>query len=121
MPPTKTPARRRLDELLADGAWHDRDRLLEQTVGLIPPGQATRRARSDRANKRARYARALDLHGIAPEPAVGGVAPSDDTRVGARTIAMGVIKTAVDRGAYERRTLPDGTVQIRRRPKTGGE
>lgn len=120
MASTKTPARKRLDELLADGRWHDRAELIERTVGFVPPGVAARRARNARARQRDRYARALDQQGIAPQPAQGGTGPADDIRVGARYIVRGTIASAIRNGTYARRTHR-GTVQIRRRSETGGE
>lgn len=114
MTPPKSPVRRRLDELLADRAWHDRDAILADAVGVVAPGVAARRARRDRATERARYARTHS----ARRPPRGGAGPADDTRIGARRIAREVINSAIDHGAYQRRTH-HGTVQIRLTPPGG--
>ncbi len=118
MPAPKTPQRVRLDELLADGEWHDREPLVVAAAAAVPPGVAARHARHQRAAWRARYHR---RNGTAPPPTAIG-RPSDDVRVGARHLAITAIRTAVAQRAYQQRTLPDGTtIQIRRRPEMGGE
>lgn len=118
MPTPKTPARRRLDELLADGEWHDREQLILDTVGIIPPGIAARHARDCRTRARAVDANRAARDGRIPRAPSGGRGPADDTRVGARSIATRTLRRALDRHAYEARTHR-GVAQIRLR--TGGE
>ena len=118
MPP-KTPARQRVDELLADGAWHDRDTVIAEAVGVVPPGVAARRARRDRTAAREYDAARAEQAGRARRPGVGGRGPGDDVRVGARSIVRDVISSAVDRGALQRRRNVD-RIEIRLAP-TGGE
>lgn len=117
MPTPKSAARRRLDELLADGTWHDRATIVAAIEPLVPPGKASRHAQAER--DRNRWAREKAKGGPLGPPTGGGTPSSD--RTGAHDIAMRTLNRAVQTGAIERRTLPDGTVQIRRRPKTGGE
>lgn len=120
MPTPKTPQRVRLDELLADGAWHDREPLISAAAAAVPPGVAARHATRARAAYRAKYARWLNRHGLTPRPAVGGAAPADDVRVGARALADIALRSAVRTGAYQQRALRDGTVRYRLTPR-GGE
>lgn len=112
----KTPVRVRLDELLSDGAWHNREHLVADTVGVVPPGVAARRATTSRRRSRTQRERdaGRDLH----EWNGGGTPRGDDIRVGARDLVVHRIGSAVGDGAFERRTLPDGTVQIRRPPRS---
>ena len=109
MPTPKSPARNRLDELLADGEWHDREQLVRALMPLIPPGQAVRTATRNRAGKRRRRAE----QGMEPTPKYGR--PADEQTVGARTCAYSVIATAVRFHTAERRTVA-GRIQIRRTP-----
>ena len=118
MPTPKTPQRIRLDELLADGEWHDRALLIAGTVGVIAPGVAPRHARKMRRDDRAGHLRRRG--GVPGTHKGGGPGTADDVRVGARALVTRTILTAVRSGAYERRERLD-TVQIRRRPETGGE
>lgn len=43
MSPPLAPWSRRILDLLADGAWHDRDEILEAAAAMVPPGKAFRR------------------------------------------------------------------------------
>lgn len=108
MTPPRSATRLRLEELLADGEWHDREPIVQALMLVVPPGQAVRRAHHTRARWRTD-------HGCQPYTgATGGTPPRDDQAVGARSLAMGLITTLVTVGRLERRTVA-GVIQIRLR------
>ena len=92
----KTTVRIRLDELLADGQWHDRDTILTELMAHVPPGKAIRRAIDQRAGDRRRR----NGHAQMTNPEFSQ--PQDNQRVGARSIARDVLNSAVTRGTIER-------------------
>jgi hypothetical protein len=106
MPTPKTRVRVRLEELLADGDWHDREPVIAELMPLVEPGKASRVALQLRAHNRRQRVAA----GRTGPHNGGGVTPSD--RAGARYIARRTIGSAAKRGTVETRTV-DGTVQIR--------
>lgn len=109
MAPPRSPVRLRLDELLADGDWHDREPIVLALMPLVPPGQAVRRANLNRSRWRAD-------HGCQPHDGThGGTPPRDDQAVGARSIVTGLLSTLVGAGRLERRG-DAGRTQIRLTP-----
>jgi hypothetical protein len=103
--------RQRLDELLADGEWHNRRQTAAAAAAFVPPGQAARHAQKLRARRRP-----------------GAAVPQrrgDDVSVGAWDLAQRTIASAIRKGAYE---LDRATATVRvRRPdqsrdlKPGGD
>lgn len=105
MAPPKTPLRIRLEELLADGNWHDRAEVLDELAPLVPPGKAIRAAETDRAGNRRRNGN--------PGPANPALSRARDPQtVGARACATDIIKSAYQCGRIERRTI-NGVTQYR--------
>lgn len=101
MPTPKTPERRRLDEILADGAWHDREQVIAVLVPLVAPGVAAREAERNRRHVNGHDGQRTKGHG-------------QEREVGARLIAVKRIGTGVRSGTIEVRHQ-DGRVEIRRR------
>lgn len=110
MPTPKSPARLALDQVLADGEWHDRSTVIGLIAPHVPPGQAVRTARRLREHQAATRRR----QGVARNPSQSRA--RDAQTVGAHDIARSTINRAADFGAIERTTAPDGTVLIRRTP-----
>lgn len=89
-----SPLRRRLDEILADGEWHDINAVLAALAVYVPPGQAWRRAEgSRRSMQRSRT-------GISTDRVLGEQA--DGARTGARRVAYDRLRTAIKHGTVER-------------------
>lgn len=99
MPNPKTPERRRLDEILADGAWHDRETVVAALAPLVAPGVATREAERNRRHTNGHDRQRTKGHGQAHD-------------VGARLIAIKRIGTGVRPGKIEQRRHA-GRVEIR--------
>lgn len=85
-------------ELLADGEWHEWDRLVSEIAKLVPPGLAKRKAEWVRTRRAVRGGR---------EPAPRAFAKSDEflIRVGSRRL---VYDRLVASTRIERRTDEDG-------------
>ncbi len=96
-----SPATARLYELLADGDWHDRSKLLDEIAPLVEPGKAYRKGETRRQRNGARSG-AVRMHGD-HQTAIAA---------GARELAHNRIKSAIANGRIESRTV-DGHVQIR--------
>lgn len=110
MPTPKSAARIALDELLADGQWHDRADAIEHMAPYVPPGQAIRRAIGLRERQDAERRR----QGVTPNPSQSRA--RDSQAVGAHDIARATVNGAADNGAIESISAPDGRVLIRRTP-----
>ena len=109
MPTQRSPWMVKIHELLADGAWHDRETLVDAAMPLVPPGKAARQATYDRA----RLAATRRAHGVPETPSNGR--PQDPHTVGARTKVTHSLCAATRRGLLQRRTV-DGRIQIRLNP-----
>lgn len=92
----KTLTRRRLDELLADGRWHEREELVEKLIPTVPPGRAHRRAEANR-RRRSRGDRVRSV---------------DEITIGARDLVGRTIWDAMRYGAIEQRER-DGVAEYR--------
>ena len=99
MTPPKTPLRLRIEELLADGNWHPLEVTITTAQVLVPPGQAARRAETNR------QAVATPGHPAEHGRVLGTEAAA--VTVGQRDITRRTIHGAVTRGAIERSA--DGT------------
>ena len=106
MPTQRSPWLVKIHELLADGAWHDREALVDAAMPLVPPGKAARQAAYDRA----RLAATRRAQGVPTIPSNGR--PQDTQTVGARTKVTHSLSAATRRGHLERRTV-NGVIQIR--------
>ena|SRR5664279_2632914 len=100
-----TPVVIRFRELLADGAWHDRERVINDLVTLVPPGVALRHAEHVRALQWTRLGRV-------PPPRTRPVDPSTLIWHGARSIVVNRLSEYT-----ETRTDDHGVSQIRLRAK----
>lgn len=142
MPTPKSAARIALDELLADGQWHDRADAIEHMAPYVPPGQAIRRAIGQVLADGEWHDRAQVIDLIAPHVPPGqairtahrqrarlrtargnpGPAnpihsrPRDDRAVGAGSVARDTIRHATKYRSVEQTTAPDGTILIRKAP-----
>lgn len=105
-----SPIRLRLDQLLADGEWHDRHQLLDVLTPLVPPGQATRQARRTRVAARARRTDTV-THPNRSHRADNANRQAID--VGARRTVSDTLNTAVRFGSVESR-IDDGHRQYRK-------
>jgi len=86
--PRKSPARLAVDQVIADGDWHDREELIAAAMAVIPPAVAYRRAEVNRTRK---------TTGLRSR---GG--RDDAVRAGSRDLARRLIDEAVRRGSIER-------------------
>lgn len=91
-----------IDELLADGEWHEREELIVAGVAVVPPGVAYREGeklrRKDRSGRAAPEGRVLGSRGVS-------------VAAGARSIVRQAIRNRTRKGTAERRGD-----RIRRRP-----
>lgn len=110
MPTPRSPWMVKIYELLADGAWHDRETLVLAAMPLVPPGKAARQAAYDRA----RLAATRRAQGVPTIPSNGR--PQDTQTVGARAKVTHSLSAATRRGHLERRTV-DAHPQIRLAPQ----
>lgn len=81
-----------LDELLADGDWHDADELINTMVAAIPPGVAYRAGEKSRVNSRSWGTPGARKFGDQQTAAAAG----------ARRIATSLLATRVARATVER-------------------
>lgn len=102
----RTPHGKVLCQVLADGAWHDHQQVVEAMMPAVPPGVAFRHAERRRAAK-------ARTTGTARARTVG-----DETTAvaaGARSLSTRLIRARRVDGSLEERTV-DGRRQIRRAP-----
>ena len=97
-------------ELLADGAWHDRETVVVAAMPLVPPGKAARTA----VDNRDRMAATRRQQGVPVNPSQAR--RHDDQAVGARTKVTHSISAALSYGHLQRRIV-DGRPQIRLTPQ----
>lgn len=109
MAPPKGPARLALDELLADGLWHDREEAIRHVTAHIPPGHAIRTADKARRTQRTRAG-----YTGTPNPNISR--RHDDQAAGARHVARATVGSAIAGGTVQRQHTPDGRVLIRKAP-----
>ena len=98
---SRSPSRRAIDQMCADGDWHARGPLLTAAIAAVPPGQAIRTAQATRAQRR-KGATALEYR------------QSDAQTVGARAIGREAVNSAMRSPEYEL-TVIDGVRCIRLR------
>lgn len=89
---------KRLNEVLADGEWHDIEDVIREVAKSVPPGVATRTA------ERHRKAKVID--GSRPNNGYKG----NPVLVGARRVARELIWSRKHRGTVE---VKDGKVRLR--------
>lgn len=97
----ETPHWERALELLADGEWHDRERLYAEMVKVVPPGRAVRHAELIRQTSQS---------GRAPKDRVKQRSTEFLVATGRRSI----VRMALRGRRLEFRTV-DGRVQVRDR------
>lgn len=107
---SRSPWMVKVYELLADGAWHDRETLVVAAMPHVPPGKAARQAAYDRARLNTRRR----TRGVPESPSSSR--PQDPQTVGARTKVGHTIGNAISRGQLQHRTV-DGRPQIRLAPQ----
>lgn len=90
---------RAIIDVLADGAWHDREELLAAAAAVVPPGVAARRAEQDRRERSG-----------APHRTRGH---DQVVAIGARSVARGSLKGLDRSGTVERRRPEHGRVVYR--------
>lgn len=90
------PATAAMLAVLSDGEWHDRDELVAAGADVVPPGEATRAARTMRV-RRAQRRRA---DGVPEQP--NQARRLDDVTTGSREIARRRLKDLARKGRVER-------------------
>ena len=100
--PKTTEFVRTLFRELSDGEWHDREVVTQKAMIAIPPGQAFRTAEVRRRNAKNHSDQRAYHHDR-----------DHQIRVGARFM---VSRALTNRHSFQRRTLPDGTLQVRLTP-----
>lgn len=107
---SRSPWMVKVYELLADGAWHDRETLVLAAMPHVPPGKAARQAAYDRARLNTRRR----TRGVPEVPSSSR--PQDPQTVGARTKVTHSISAALRYGHLQRRTVA-GRPQLRLTPQ----
>lgn len=87
--------------MLADGAWHPVDEVLDVMAAKVPPGRAYRRGETMRAQK-------VGARGGDPQAPRQRGDKAIATAAGARSIARGALRSRLRDGRLEHRQTPAG-------------
>lgn len=83
----------RIDELLADGAWHEREEVIAAAAKAVPPGVAFRKGETHRIRQLGRRGQpGADRHVGTRERSVA---------TGARTLVRDLVNSRIQRGVVE--------------------
>ncbi len=98
---------RRLDELLANGEWHDLEAVLVEVARSVPPGHAYRQGEGTRMDRQRRRTGEVKARQRGDQQTA--------VKSGARRVALEIIRGRLRRHRAVERSV-DGVRQIRRWP-----
>lgn len=84
---TSGPIRHKAEELLADGEWHNYEKIVHELMRMVPPGFAARTAERSR-----RSSGGITRAHVRPAARKRPIPVDEQIRIGARIIARGVLK-----------------------------